>query len=198
MGRTRNSTLTPKTIRHDKQGMDSREIKVSKIEAAERQLSEAIRLFFEERDPVAIHALASGAAQIAADLAKKIGLSSPLRDTEYLSGEHKRQWLRGIKSAENFFKHADRDAGEVFLLPTDVTRLFLSEAAVTLQAIGSTGTVEMEIYQIWFLRKYGGANPSIAASQTFKHFDIPGTDLDDLLFFRVLIDVIREARANPK
>jgi hypothetical protein len=35
--------------------------KLSKLEAAERQLREAIFLFFERRDPVAIHSL-TGAA----------------------------------------------------------------------------------------------------------------------------------------
>lgn len=176
--------------------VERRKVIVSKIEAAERQLSEAIKLFFEERDPVAIHALASGAGQIAADLARKQGLNAPLRDTEYLSGKQKKWWIQVIKSAENFFKHAERDSDEVFHLPTDITRLFLAEAIAMLEAVGSAGTVEMEIYQVWFVQKYGGGYRFIAETDSFKHFDIPGTDWDDLLFFRRLIDIVRKSRAN--
>jgi hypothetical protein len=176
--------------------MEPGEVKLTKIEAAERQLSEAIKLFFEERDPVAIHVLASGAAQIAADLAKKQGLNAPFRDTEYMGGKQKQWWVRVIKSAENFFKHADRDPNGVLILPTEITRLYLADAASTLEAVGSEGTVEMEIYQLWFIHKYGRSHRIIAESRTFRHFDIPGTDWDNLLFFRGLIDVIRESRAN--
>jgi len=38
--------------------------KVSKIEAAERQLKAAIRLFFDETDMIVVHTLAAAATQV--------------------------------------------------------------------------------------------------------------------------------------
>ena len=51
---------------------------VTKLQAAERQLRVAIRLFFEGRDLIAVHALATGALQLLSDLGKKHGLTNAL------------------------------------------------------------------------------------------------------------------------
>ena len=46
---------------------------VTKLEAAERQLRVAIRMFFECKDMIAVHALATAAQEIFSELAKKHG-----------------------------------------------------------------------------------------------------------------------------
>ncbi len=59
--------------------------KVNKIEAARRQLVEAITLFFERRDPIAIHTLIGASHQILYDLAKGKGDTSIFKDSPYYS-----------------------------------------------------------------------------------------------------------------
>ena len=46
---------------------------VSKLAAAERQLCESTRMFFDDRDELAIHTVASAAYRLIADLKKKRG-----------------------------------------------------------------------------------------------------------------------------
>jgi len=84
-------------------------IKITKLDAAERQLLEAIRLFFEERDPVCVHTLAAAAVGVLDDLARSKGMSRPLRDSARIAPEHRNDWIAAINAAQNFFKHADRD-----------------------------------------------------------------------------------------
>lgn len=58
-------------------------MKVSKLEAASRQLDTAIRLLFHQGDAVAVHSLAAGAANVFFDVAEeKAGVSwrTKLRD----------------------------------------------------------------------------------------------------------------------
>ena len=59
--------------------------KVTRLEAAERQLKVAVRLFFERRDLIAVHALAAAAQDIVRQFAKARAGS-----TESMSG-----WRRG-------------------------------------------------------------------------------------------------------
>jgi hypothetical protein len=47
---------------------------IAKLDAAKRQLTVAIRLFFNHADPVAIHTLAAAAYQILYDLSKGHGM----------------------------------------------------------------------------------------------------------------------------
>jgi hypothetical protein len=51
--------------------MDRRKIKISKLEAARRQVETAIRIYFANGDPVSIHTLAAASLQILVDLDKK-------------------------------------------------------------------------------------------------------------------------------
>jgi hypothetical protein len=79
---------------------------IPKIEAAQRQLDEAIRLWMEGRDPVAIHTLTMAAFGILYNLAEYHDLlidDDPL--VQLLSGPgHKR-----FRKFANFLKHAKTD-----------------------------------------------------------------------------------------
>lgn len=48
--------------------------KLTKLEAARRQINAVIRMYFNDEDPVAIHALIAGGTQIISDLGKKKGM----------------------------------------------------------------------------------------------------------------------------
>lgn len=170
---------------------------ISKLDAADRQVAEAIRLFYEERDPVAIHTLASAAAQIATDLGEKKGIHAPLRGLKFLSVEKQKVWRPVIKSVENFFKHADRDPDSVLKFPPEITVIYIAEAVSLLGELESEGTVESQVFQAWFVVKYGRMVKFVRDSTVFKHFNIPGTDVNDLYFFSCLIESIKARRNAP-
>jgi hypothetical protein len=65
-------------------------LKVSKTDAAKRQLETAIRLWFFSADPVSIHTLAAAAHQILHDLGKKRGVPTALRDIPGIRPEYEK------------------------------------------------------------------------------------------------------------
>ncbi|MCI0917470.1 hypothetical protein JNA64_09870 [Pseudomonas stutzeri] len=55
---------------------------LTKFDAAERQLLQAIRLFFREEDAISIHTLPEAASQILYDIGKETGIKSMFRDSD--------------------------------------------------------------------------------------------------------------------
>jgi hypothetical protein len=79
---------------------------VQKIDAARRQLDEAIRLWMEGRDPLAIHTLTMAAFGVLYDVAEHQGL---LREDDPLILLLSRLGHRRFRRLANFLKHADKD-----------------------------------------------------------------------------------------
>src|SRR5262245_42997551 len=55
--------------------------RVSKLDAARRQIRTAIRLFFEDGDTVSIHTLTSAAEELLRDFLIDAGKKSPIRES---------------------------------------------------------------------------------------------------------------------
>ena len=77
---------------------------LSKFDVAERQLNQAIHLFFENGDPVSVHTLSEAAAQVLYDIRHKFGAESKIRDSDIIKPEFKKEWLASLFSSRNFFK----------------------------------------------------------------------------------------------
>jgi hypothetical protein len=77
-------------------------IRIGKMDAAHRQLKAAIRLWFADEDPVAVHTLAAASHEIILALFKKSGLSGLLFDSEDFKAEHREKIVRAIKSRRIF------------------------------------------------------------------------------------------------
>lgn len=87
-------------------------IKISKLDAARRQLDAAIELWFRDGDPVAIHTLASAAYEIAQDLNLKHGnkhLTLAGWTEKFVVPGHEQEVIKLVKKPMLFFKHANRD-----------------------------------------------------------------------------------------
>ena len=85
---------------------------VQKLDAAGRQISTAIELWFKEADPLSIHTLACSAYQIVNDINHKRGGGDLLYDSLLIKDEYRKEWINRIKRTYNFLKHADRDPAE--------------------------------------------------------------------------------------
>jgi len=131
-------------------------IRVTKPDAAGRQLCAAIRLFLADGDPVAIHTLASAAAQITADMMKARGMTSMVRSAALVREDRRREVLRTIAAPENFFKHADRDPDEAIEFNPETTEFFIFAALAELQALTGRLPREGQVFQMWFLLKHEG------------------------------------------
>src|SRR5258708_7500140 len=105
--------------------------KLSKLEAARRQLETAISLYFNGGDPVSTHTLANSAMEVLSDLNKAWKGTPMISDLE-ASGAIRpdkldvaRQVFRG---PQNFFKHADKDPNGVLDFHPEVPAGFILSA----------------------------------------------------------------------
>ena len=138
---------------------------VTKIGAARSQLNEAITLFFEERDPVSIHTLASASLQILNDHIQDQGIVWDDNlllhyNSIYIKDEHRREWCAKINEARNFFKHADKDVCEgkssIDFNPS-MNDFHIMEAIRSLKVVEGAQCVfsfEMKAYLAWLNLNY--------------------------------------------
>lgn len=100
---------------------------ITKLDAAERQLNTAIRLFFENRDHFSSYALTTASREITDDLIEKksgevyqreltrlgdptkVRLSFREEFCNLIEPEHYKQALKLLRRWQNFLKHADND-----------------------------------------------------------------------------------------
>lgn len=146
-------------------------IKISKLDAAKRQLETAIRLFFSECEPVSIHTLASAAYGIIRDINKKMcGEPMLAKDKimEYIKPECQKEVSKKINEAQNFFKHADRDHDEGLDFNPNQCELFIVDACSKYAQISGEWPPLFRIMQIWFMAK------------NIKYYNLPKEQMDFL------------------
>jgi hypothetical protein len=129
---------------------------IDKIDIARRQISEAVRLFFGDRDPVVIHTIIASAHQVLFDIGTTKGVKSAVKNTGALRSEELQRHLKTINYPFNFFKHADRDAdGMINIGPLQrFTSDFIMDAIVMLQQIACDIPIEAKVFWSWFVSKY--------------------------------------------
>jgi len=148
---------------------------LTKLEVATRQLKEAIWLFFNQHDSIAIHTLVAAAHQVLHDLAKDKGIFD-IKNNPLIREEKKGYWLKRLSEAENYFKHAERDPAATLEFPTDLTQIFLIDALHLHQQLTKSIFPEAFVYGVWFARKY----PDTIAEGVLKTIvsTAEGQDLD--------------------
>jgi hypothetical protein len=133
--------------------MNYETIRISKLEAARRQLRTAITLWFTGGDSVAIHSLAFAAYEILHAISEK---RDPNRmdlifDSAWIKDEHRRDWNQVIRKDANFFKHADRDGDSVIEFKPQTSEIFMLFAIYARELCGETSSEEERIFS-WWLR----------------------------------------------
>ena len=90
------------------------EIKVNKADAARRQINMAIRLLFDNEDPIPIHTIAMAGFRIVRDLAADIPghrIEDLLAKT--IKPGMEAQFWKAVNRPANFLKHADKDPNDI-------------------------------------------------------------------------------------
>lgn len=140
---------------------------VGKIEVAKRQLCEAIRLLFGERDPVVIHTLVAAAHQILFDIAKRQNVTSFVKPVGKSSFADETAHNNQINFAINFMKHADKDPiSKINISPLPfLTQGLLMDAIRMLQCVDGNLPVEAKTFWAWFVssrrEEFEGSGPAI-------------------------------------
>ena len=126
------------------------EIRVTKIQAAQRQIDAAIRMLFGNEDPVAIHTVAMAGFRILRDLTKQRGVEHPI-DSMLKPGKEKEFW-GAVSNFSNFCKHADRDPNaDPISIREDANESALLIAATYYRHLGNAWTKEMQVLWAWYV-----------------------------------------------
>jgi hypothetical protein len=167
---------------------------IDKVEVVNRQIKESVRLFFEQRDPVAIHTLIASAHQILFDLGKHKGVESVVKNTKVLEKKGTQELLKNINYPYNFFKHADRDPeSKINVAPLiELTEDFILDAIVMLQ--GAVGSIpfEAKVYWFWFVSKHHEGFDNLPADSEIRKMqeqNIGEWDFSTILEFIKFVDV---------
>ncbi|CAI1502683.1 Uncharacterised protein [Serratia quinivorans] len=162
---------------------------LSKIDVAERQLKQAIRLFFREEDPVSIRTLAEAAGQVFADIGKKEGIKGLVRDLDRIYPEYQKQWITAVFASRNFFKHADKDLKELHEFNVDTNDFAILDAICIYNSLKKEWAVETVIYWSWFGLKYPHLLKDIPENECIVKMREEGEfDFRKKLFFAKVIE----------
>lgn len=169
--------------------MDSTFHIISKLEAAERQLRQAVRLFFQRGDDVAVHTLAAAAYQIVSDLCEQKGIQREMEDSPILEEMGvKGEALAAMRKPQNFFKHADKDPEGTVRFNPLLSACLILYAVQYFYAISGKQFPEGQVFRVWFFLRFPDRVPPDARDMFSR---IPkGVGSDDYPLFLDLIGSI--------
>ncbi len=126
-------------------------LRLTKADAAKRQLETAIQLWFHDGEPTSIHALAAAAHQILDDLGKIRGDRTMFRSAAYVRPEFRKEFIKRLTDSENFLKHADRDPESILELKPGITPFMIMDAVQTYEAQAGEVSPIMKTFRLWML-----------------------------------------------
>ena len=163
-------------------------MKINKLDAGISQLREVIKLFFEQRDPIAIHTVAGAVSLLLYNLGEHKDIENYVRGNPHIREDKKRQWISIINEAQNFFKHADKDPNAELDFNPKLTELLLFDACLSVESLTGNMFSEARIFAIWFAAKH----PDLVLEGSFKDYIKTaiekGLDVDDFETMRMLLD----------
>lgn len=127
---------------------------VSKLDAARRQIETAIRLYFNDADPISIHTLTCASYTILSDLNKKKGGLHMILDGVGVKKEKKKEFRKMVYEAKNHFKHADRDPDTVIKFYPRTNEHILFDCCSKYSELTSEKPSYFRIYQGWYVSKH--------------------------------------------
>lgn len=137
-------------------------IHLNKLDAARRQLKVAIRLLFDDEDPVAVHTLVGAASILISDLVER---HYPDKSWDKMAQEANeitaKEYFQVMREQQNFLKHAFTDATATLdFKPKDTE----SVAFWAVMNLGSFGALSLEesVLQLWYLACHAPSlNPKV-------------------------------------
>jgi hypothetical protein len=167
--------------------------KLPKLEALRRQLRQTIHLFFSEGDDVAVHTLAAASAQALEDIAKHRGFQGALPDLRRVKPEHRSMVRARLRSAQNFFKHGDKDAEGVLDFYPGATPFTILNAVQLYEMVSEISMPSCKAYHAWFSMNY----PQVLTDGLYKEFITTSVSTDpDLTSKAVALALLRSMEAE--
>jgi hypothetical protein len=132
-------------------------ITVTKLQAVRRQLETALTLYFDGKDPVSIHTLASAAYNVIRDVNRNKGgkpmLVKELHADQFVEklGQTPKHIADILNETENFFKHAGRDADKTLTFDDGQAELLLLDACEKYREITNEMVPMFGAFILWMV-----------------------------------------------
>jgi hypothetical protein len=171
---------------------EMKKIKISKLDAARRQMLTAIRLYFNHGDIVSMHTLAAAAFKITQNICDASpDLSDSVTDwiDQCVKPEAKKIFWSKLHETANFFKHAENDPDAVHEFYPEQTENLLFFAVYQYHQLTSEWSLEIRLFITWYMMHHSS---SFNTPPELSHL---GTDLfgsDRNRFWRVLLPLVQE------
>ncbi len=128
--------------------------KLTKIEAAKRQTIEAIRLFFECRDPLVLHTIIGAAHEILLDIGERKNIQSYLKSVMWIKPEMQKEYFSLINDHKNFLKHAKTDPDHELKFNSSINEMWIYDAISLYRRLSEELPHEMKVFGAWFVSKH--------------------------------------------
>ena len=165
--------------------MEIQILSVTKIEAVRQQIDEAIWMFFNRRNPIAIHSIVGAAHQTLHDIT---GRSSSMIKNETAAMDSGKDWYRRLNKEYNFFKHGKGDAGESLTFDPLLHTYYLLDCVYMYRELTGERYHNHNIFDVWFAL----ANPNTVGDQGVREFarQVAQTDMkpNDYEYFAGLLE----------
>lgn len=127
------------------------------MDAARRQLETAVVLYFHEGDPVSIHTLTGAAYEVLRNLNHKQDGNPMIKDwaPEMIKPEYAGNFRDLLNQAQNFFKHADRDAEATLEFQPHETEILLLDAVWTYRRLARERLPLLGVFELWGFLTFG-------------------------------------------
>lgn len=180
---------------------------ITKFAAAEEQLVTAIKLYFTDESPVAVHTLVRAAHEILDGICAHMGLERGVlvQGMNTIPPELKKRYINKINEARTFFKHASNPDGSI-VWSSEVSTCFIMDAISLYTRITKDKTPcpwELLAFSLWFRVN----NPELWEGSPPNEFDGLISDATNILqtldrkeAYKVLMDASKRMprhRANP-
>jgi hypothetical protein len=155
--------------------MEDTPLQITKMDAAHRQIRAAIRMWFTEEDPVAIHTLIAAAHELLHTLFKRKGLSGLIFDSPIIREEYRGDAAKRIKAPATFFKHSQRDPDAVIDFYPRMNELLLFACVHALGRMDEPNSLEYDSLLWWIWVHY----PKFFPADTIR-YQIPTDVFQDV------------------
>ena len=140
---------------------------ITKLDGARRHLHEAIKLFFESRDPLVVHTVAAAAQGTLRDIAKASGADhlSIIHDHPDIPADRRKDWISAVNAPRNFFKHADRDPQGTLEFHESDNIDTLLDGVLLYATVSDDHLSAASVFMGWFTTKHAEMRNAISGNQ---------------------------------
>jgi hypothetical protein len=127
---------------------------LTKLQAAQRQLNGAIRLLFDDEDPVLVHTIAGAASILFSDLIENAAPHKSWdKQAQDANGLDAAEYFRIMREYQNFLKHAKDDPDAKLVFEPVETEAIIFWAVMNASEIAPMSN-EAQVFQLWYVASH--------------------------------------------